>query len=215
MAKKLLAPPRWITRPLQGITFWIGHRRSLYSGYPLPEAALVAELCNIIFTHKESDQVLKCEVQYASLLSREVEPNDYMTAKARADIVIYRKAARKKAEPQPEVVIEVKRSKASAKQINNDLLRLAEVKRQHPNIKAYLIVVSESHRPARFVDSNGFAITRTYRIPTTNQLYRVRRVAKAASAFTKKDTAQYACLIEVSMPKPPAKLRGYRTWASK
>ena len=42
--KRLLGPkrkrqPDWLTKGLQGVAFWIGHRQSLYSGYPLTEAA--------------------------------------------------------------------------------------------------------------------------------------------------------------------------------
>lgn len=43
--------PRWALKSLQGITYWIGHRRSLYDQYPLGESAFVAELCNLIYAH--------------------------------------------------------------------------------------------------------------------------------------------------------------------
>lgn len=41
--------PRWARKLLQGITYWIGHRRSLYDQYPLGESAFAAEFCNLIY----------------------------------------------------------------------------------------------------------------------------------------------------------------------
>ena len=39
---------KWLENALQGLAFWIGHRHSLFNGYPLVEGALVAEACNLI-----------------------------------------------------------------------------------------------------------------------------------------------------------------------
>jgi len=47
MGTKFEKRPIWAIRALQGVTFWIGHRRCLYKQYPLAEGALVAELCNL------------------------------------------------------------------------------------------------------------------------------------------------------------------------
>jgi hypothetical protein len=40
--------PAWVDDALQGITFWIGHRRAMYRHSDLTEGAIVAELKNLI-----------------------------------------------------------------------------------------------------------------------------------------------------------------------
>lgn len=213
MAKSAAITPKWIDRALQGIAYWIGHRRALYSGYSLGESALVAELCNMIFTHLPKEQLLRCEVQYVELLSGTVTSTLTMT-RARADIVILRKPLRKGATANAEYVIEVKRASSSNAMIDNDLRRLAAVKRTHPSLVAYLVVIAEADRPKRFVTEAGSALTTIFRIPDTNQLYRVRRVLKASHSFKNPDRAQYACLIEVSPPMPKATIRRHAPWSA-
>lgn len=214
MAEKLAAAPKWMIRALQGITFWIGHRRALYSGYPLGESALVAELCNMIFSHLERSQSLRCEVQYVELVGGS-ETSTITAAKARADIVVSRKPLTRGAPAVPEYVIEVKRASSSNAQIDHDLRRLAAVKRAHPSFTTYLVVISEAERPRRFVDEDGSALTTTFRIPDTEQLYRVRRVLKATSTFRSPDKAQYACLVEVSPPMRRSILRRHACWVAR
>jgi len=48
MTTSLNKRPRWTQRALQGVAYWMGHRRCLYRDYPLSEGALVAEVCNLI-----------------------------------------------------------------------------------------------------------------------------------------------------------------------
>ena len=60
--------PSWIERALQGITYWIGHRRCFYRSYPLSEGALVAEVCNLIHANLPDALSLMCEVQYSKIL---------------------------------------------------------------------------------------------------------------------------------------------------
>jgi len=138
-----------------------------------------------------------------------------LTAKARADIVVLEKVGGKRDGAKPLFVFEIKRAISSNAQIDKDLSRLAAVKRAHPALSTWLVVVSEAARPTRFVTDKGVADTQTHRIPETTQLYRVRRVFKATHAFASKDRAQYACLIEVSMPMLPKVLRRYREWNAK
>ena len=183
-----------------------GHRRALYSGYSLGESALVAELCNMIFTHLPKEQLFKCEVQYVELLGGMITSTLTIT-KARVDIVLLRRSLRKGASANAEYIIEVKRASSSNAMIDNDLRRLAAVKRAHPSLVAYLVVIAEADRPKRFVTEAGSALTTIFRIPDTDQLYRVRRVLKASHSFKNPDRAQYACLIEVSPPMPRATFR--------
>lgn len=56
--------PRWAVRALQGLSYWIGYRHSLYADHPLPEAAMVVEACNLIFANLPKTDTLVCEQLY-------------------------------------------------------------------------------------------------------------------------------------------------------
>jgi len=63
--------PFWAKRALQGIAFWIAHRRCFYRQHPLTEGALVAEICNLINANlRDRDLTLDCEVQVSKFLSQ-------------------------------------------------------------------------------------------------------------------------------------------------
>ena len=214
MSTKVTKIPKWMDRSLQGITYWIGHRRALYSGYALGEAALVAELCNMIYTHLDRDQVLRCEVRFEELLNKEATETGILTSRARADIVVSRKLEGRRRDPQPGFVVEVKRASASNAQIDHDLRRLAAVKACHPDLAAFLVVIAEAERPRRFVDEEGAARATVFRVPDTDHLYKVRRVSKATHSFKRMDRAQYACLLEVSPAMDAKRLRSAKVWTS-
>ena len=201
--------PEWSERALQGLAFWIGHRHALFPDYPLPEAALVTEACNLIHANLDTNQRLLCEVQYTRLVPRGGWKNSH-GSRSRADLVVIRKG-RNSAWPSSasnlhtfaEVVIEVKRGTAPKAQIDNDLQRLAALKDENPNVRAMLFLVSESKRPKRFVSKEGRAILGECSVPNASANYRVRRACKAASAFSGKETAHYGCIIEVFSDKHP------------
>lgn len=194
-AIKLEEIPTWSRKALQGITFWIGHRRALYDHYPLGESAFVAELCNLIFAHLDKDHVLECEMSYSKIAGKAHLPS-IIGPKARADIVVLRKGA-KGAEPVPAFVIEVKRGSASQKEIDNDLKRLAAINSVNTSLRTMLFVVCEAKRHGRFVSAEGQSIRGLHQIPDDAGHFRVRRTFKAAHAFKTRDTAQYASLVEV------------------
>ncbi len=195
MKQRLEDYPLWINRSLQGITYWIGHRRCLYRGYPLAEAALVAEVCNLIYANLDSGFVLQCEVQYTDLLAGRPRP-DILTQRARVDLLVAEEADERE-EPVPKFAIEVKRASAPKAQIDADLRRLAAVRKALPSVRAFLFVIAESNRPARFVTDEGTSERGAQPIPDSPGSYRVRRTWKAAHALQSIDTAQYACLVEV------------------
>lgn len=198
--------PSWLERAAQGLTFWVGHRRQLYSGYPLGEAAFVAELCNLIYTHLPDAYVLRCEVQYTELVDGQAQA-DVLTAKARADVVISEKVDGKREGAVPKWVIEVKRASAPTAQIRHDLKRLAAVKSAHADVRTWLVIVAEASRPKAFVSDDGSSKIGWRDVPESNMKYRVRRTLKAAHAFTNPDSAQYVCLLEVDFPPSPRALR--------
>jgi len=196
MTSRLKKYPEWVREALQGVTYWMGHRRCLYRDYPLSEGALVAEVCNLIYANLSEGLQLRCEVQYSSLVNSDLLPEIFQR-KTRADLVVAEIPARSGAEPIPKYIIEVKRASASKSQINADLSRLAVARRLRPDIRAFLFVISEAKRPKRFVHEEGHSLSGKHAIPNSDGYYRVRRTWKAAHAFKKRDRAQYACLIEV------------------
>lgn len=196
MKSKLKKQPKWVEGALQGVAYWMGHRRCLYRDYPLSEGALVAEVCNLIYANLPKDLQLLCEVQYSSFVERDRMPK-VLQGKIRADLVVGDKSEGSESEPVPKFIIEVKRAAAAKSQINADLSRLCTARRLCPHVRAFLFVISEAKRPSRFVHEGGHSIVGKHEIPDCEGHYRVRRTWKAAHAFTKRERAQYACLIEV------------------
>jgi hypothetical protein len=52
------ACPPWLHTALQGITFWMGHRRCFYRNHPLTEGALVAEICALVYANMPEEYQL-------------------------------------------------------------------------------------------------------------------------------------------------------------
>lgn len=180
-----------------GTCFWMGHRRSLYREYPLGESAMVAELCNLLFANLPTGLKLVCEVQYSKLLDIPDEETEF-TEKSRVDLCICG-PLKKGDEPLEKVqcVLEVKRGSASNAAVNDDLRRLLEIKKARPNVRAFLLLVSEGKRPVRFVTAKSFAVRKKILIPETNGHCYVRAVMKAVPAVKSLDNAHYACAVEV------------------
>lgn len=197
MGKKLqeLKPlPNWMRPALQGVVYWIGHRRQFFRGHPLGEASIVAEVCNLIQAnlHDKRARKLVCEVMFSELLPGK-EEQSVLTERARVDLIVYK--IDNKISKTPRHLVEVKRADSSKKSISNDLNRLIAVKKECPEIRAYLIVVSEKGRPKAFVNEGGRAITGRQRVE--GGFYYVRKVCKASSSFSFKESAHYACVLEV------------------
>jgi hypothetical protein len=91
----LLLPERlqWLEHALQGLPFWIGHRRSMFPHYLLPEGDLVAEACNLIQGNLPPGLMLMPERMYRNLVSRDV-PIDGVAPQERADLVLCKSAAK-------------------------------------------------------------------------------------------------------------------------
>jgi len=192
--------PAWVASALQGITHWIGHRRCLYRHYPLSEGALVAEVCNLIHANLSDEYLLKCEVQYSTLIPRDEAPAE-LTDRARADLVVFERMKNATNDSIARFIIEIKRASAPKAQIEADLRRLSAVRYLCRDIRTFCFIISEAQRPPRFVDKKGMSIRGKMKISGSDGYFRVRRTWKAAHAYTKRDKAQYACLIEV-YPSP-------------
>lgn len=198
--------PKFLEAALQGLAFWIGHRHSLFRSYPLPEGAMVAEACNLIQANLPDTLKLQPECQYRRLVERNVNLEG-IGRMARADLVIFSRHGHGKLDEenlthQVHFVMEVKRGSASTSGINEDLKRLYSFLRAtQTNARAFLIVVSESKAPKRFV-TDGKSRLGTFPIPSSDGCFHVRRTVKAASSFSKKSSAHYVCLIEVFRERP-------------
>ena len=192
---------KWLEHALQGLAFWIGHRHSLFSAYPLTEGALVAEACNLIQANLPSGLILLPECIYKYLVPNGTQI-ERITGQSRADLVLCDKDARPigrdgNISPHVRYVIEVKRGSAPKREIDSDFIRLHSYLRASINgARAFLFVISESSAHRRFVRS-GKSILGSQKILGCDGHFRVRRTVKAAASFSGKETAHYVCLIEV------------------
>lgn len=201
MKRALVPLPAWTTTALQGLAFWIGYKRALYSEYPLSEGALVTELRSLIYANLAENQVLACEVTYAKLVGKSKDRPTIIGGSVRADMVVGRlepsRTDASKTVRKAEVVMEFKRARAPAAQITKDMQRLAAVVQMKPTIRAFLLVLSEADRNDRFVTSDGASIKGEHKILESSGRFRVRRTLKAAPAYNNKDSANYASIVEV------------------
>ena len=193
---------------LQGLAFWVGYRRAYFHDYPLAEAAIIAESCNLIQAKITPDQRLCPEVLYRRLAN--TTGTKELSNLWRADLAILDANC-----PDPyqenvwgavQFIFEVKRAKAPTAEIDQDLRRLFHFKKIcRPGARAFLIVASEAKLPNRFVDpEKGESKLHAHNIPGTTGVYHVRRTVKAASSFKKKETAHFVCICEV-FSEPPKK----------
>lgn len=195
----------WLENALQGLVFWIGHRRAMYRHYPLAEGALVAEVCNLLCAHLPNGLKLHPEVMYRRILPESTALSQ-MGPQARADLVVIDSAIsgggrNQNISSQVRIVIEVKRARAGMKLIREDLARLRSVvKASGGQVRGFLIVVSEAGCPHDFV-KGGKSLPGLHPIQNAARLeegsFRVRRTVKASASFSEKASAHYACLVEV------------------
>jgi len=188
--------PNWVDPSLQGLAFWLGYKTNLYPHYPLTEGAIVGELASLISAHLDSGMKLECEAMYKDLHSKNM-------GNLRADLIIRQNSS----DPH---VIEVKRYTASDKLIQKDIKRLGELKESFPCTRCFLIITSQSEKPAKYLTEKTNAVRSnvwkektfksTSEIPK-NLCAKVRRVCKASSSFNLKTSsaAHYAIIIEVTL----------------
>ncbi len=203
MGYEMPGRPMFLEAALQGLAFWIGHRHSLFRSYPLPEGAMVAEACNLIQANLSDSLQLVPECQYKKLVPTKANLEGIGDL-ARADLVIFRRDGSVD-EHQPKdvhFVMEVKRGSASKAGINEDLRRLHTfLQATQTQARAFLVIVSESKAPTRFV-SEGKSRLGTHKVPGTGGCFHVRRTVKAAASFSNKSSAHYVCLLEVFLERP-------------
>ena len=202
MTKNPESIPKWLMNSLQGLTFWVGYKRSLYRDYPLSEGALVTELRSLMHANLPDDLFLKCEVGYR-LLAKKFVRHDLIAGRHRADLVVANKVASSK-DPNrllysPKFVFEVKRASSPNLQIDKDLKRLAALKKCRPIARTFLIVLSEAGRNNRFVNEKGLTRRGQHKIDGMDANYHIRRTVKAASVYKSFDSVNYATVVEVCL----------------
>lgn len=209
MGYEMPTRPQFLVEALQGLAFWIGHRHAMFSEYPLPEGALVAEACNLIQANLDSTRKLRPEIQYRHLVPEGTEIRG-VGNRARADLVVLSTEGvhlprNANIAAHVQFVFEVKRSAAPWSEIRSDLLRLHDfLEACDSRARGFLIVVAEGRAPKRFVEK-GVSRLGSQPIPGRPGCYHVRRTVKAAASFANQSSAHYVCLLEV-FRRRPAKL---------
>lgn len=205
---KTKALPSWLSDAMQGICYWVGHRRSYYRHYSLMEGAIVAELANLIHSQIGSNDYLFCEVPYKDLNVKNGSSNDLKT---RLDLLVSHEPVDGKYDSQNLIAIEVKRGTASMEAINQDIIRLANLKRVRPEIATFLMIVSENKLPTQRpwikkdedgtlkIMANSLAMDLADQTGKVVARYKVRRVCKAL-ASTQPKSGHTAILVEVMVP---------------
>ena len=194
--------PAWTDNVLQGLTYWVGYKKQYYRFYPLSEGALVAELLSLLSANTDSSSIIIPEVMYKKICSEWKKKDG-----TRVDISIaFKKKENFSHAKHTHTVIEVKRDmKGNKNKITNDIERLAKClsKSNISGLRGFLILVSQDHRPEKFVSSKGNARHKEFKIEKyPNYIAKVRRVCKSTSSFKGEGSvatehAHYACLIEV------------------
>ncbi len=204
--------PAWASEVLQGLAYWIGYSRAYYRHYHLLEAAITAELCNLLNAKINSggeNLYLCAEVPYRKLLSKKNQRSD---DNRRLDLLITSKPEKNCANSDNfsktgKIAIEVKRGDAPKSEITRDLRRLAELKSANSNLRTFLIIAGESKLPKQYAWFNrpkmkkGLQANRSVQsLPNSEKQpaieFKVRRVCKAM-ATTAPKSLHTAMLVEV------------------
>jgi hypothetical protein len=175
--------PVWAQSSLQSITYYVGYRLAEYYNYHLSEGTLVDEFVRAVQSRLNNIGLTIRERMYRELHADLIE-----MGQKRADITIYKG-------DEVYSVLEVKKSDASANVIESDFVKLIEVKRRLPNVRCFLVLISQRNRPNEYITENGVAVINPRQIDG----YDIQTiwVAKATDSFDGFENANYACLIEV------------------
>lgn len=202
--------PSWVDPALQGLAFWIGYQRATFRDSILKEAAAEAELMRLAYSNIDSNYMVKTEITLNKLgISGEL-------SQKRVDFITATKPNENN-ESVIQSVVEVKRAFSRSgivheSKINDDLIKLAHIKKCHPNVRAFLVIVSESRYPyeyaiQRFSDDCGICsdivVNKLKRIDIDNDHYcKVRKLKKAIGVVNNNKILSsmqnhYVALLEV------------------
>lgn len=199
----LRQPPLWLTKSARALCFWIGYTHSREPSEKIPELRFAGEFRQLVNSFIASGYSTESEASYfEKLLPKRYRKGGAISDNAKADIAIWRKPT-EGAPRSLRYVIELKRSDAARGRIDSDLRRLAHLVVERPDIRCYLCIFSERHRPDEYVSERGKQYARKlHPIDGTIAVYLVQHVSKAAPAFDDRDAAHYGVLIEVFVPSP-------------
>ena len=192
--------PRWMSSPLQALSFWVAYQHVVYRHHLLPEGAIVAELTRLLDAEVGQETVVVREPMYRELVS--TAGSKWVDA-CRCDLAVRIKGTGGR-HGQVIAAIEVKRASASDDVVNEDLVALHQLKQADPTIRGFVVVVSQADWPRRWVTADGTANREVETLPVSEpgqpdyEIHvRVRRVMKAAHSFQSFYKATYCCLLEV------------------
>ena len=192
--------PYWADNLLQGLVFYIGYKSKMYWNYDIMEGTIADEMCVLLNANFHKGEKALREVKY-----REIHQQENPDA-TRCDIVIaqpFNLNDEEQLTKNISAIIEIKRyKKDNDKLIMNDLNRVLKAVIENQAIRGFVIVVAQHRRPHNFVNEEGSANRKKFNLDNDLGIAKVRRVCKAATSYKKKESASYACLIEV-IPNPP------------
>jgi hypothetical protein len=83
--------------------------------------------------------------------------------------------------------------------IESDVLKLVEIKERNPEIRCFMLIVSQEKMPRKYVTDKGVSDKISYPIIETNYASIAVRVCKSSSSFRDESPkkSNYACLVEV------------------
>lgn len=201
MATLSAAPPPWFVRAIAGLAYWLGYKRALFPGYPVPEAAIVTELCALIHAQLPNGYVLRPEERGTKFLPKGVTRPE-LTDLSRIDLSIWERylpTGGNRHRNRPIFVVEVKRNSASKPRVLADLKRLAAIVEETEGLRAFLCVASEEAGLLKlFTTPKGRLREGKYPVPETKSSWQVVALRKAAPAFSRPELANYCCIVEVT-----------------
>lgn len=193
MTNKIL--PKWCAPTLQGLAYWLAYKKQFYNGYTLSEGAIVGELAQGINSNiDKEEEVLECERMY-----KELSPS--IEGQTRLDLAIGNISEGTKGKTLKvntlKFAIEVKRYENGWNLILEDLKKLKELNIRNKDIRCFLIVASQDHRPEKLVSDKNHPIEKFLK-SDLNFETKVRTVKKAFSSKRKSDNGNFVVLIEIA-----------------
>lgn len=166
MSNTMPKVPKWLRSAAQGLAFWIGYQRTIYSQHEMSEGALAAQLGTLIHSHLPDAFRLRYEQPYPKFLPKGVKRIE--VTQSLADMSVWGRYVPKegRARIRPRYVIELKRASTSKQRIERDLRKLAAIAEESENIRAFLCIASEEKRHKKFIDKSGMPVQGSWpRIP--------------------------------------------------
>ncbi len=193
MSKKMVVVdemvPAYLDKPMQALAYWIGYEKCRYGGYKITELPLVAEYSRLVHSSLKDNLRVECEKRYEDFIKTES-----LFKGRRADLCIFEKDSGSLV-----CVIEAKLYTSSKKRRQDDLMRLLSLKKENPQVRAFLLVFSEGMIPEEYMNKKKTGANAKYMPLEVGWFYKVRRVVKASEHLrdANQKKGHYVCLLEI------------------